>query len=148
MLVANYSSGSVASLPVKADGSLGEHVSFFKHSGSSVNPQGQKEPHAHCIVVSPDNKYAFAADLGTDQILCYRLDPAAAKLTPNKPPFARSPAGDGTGHKEACRGRPIDRLGLEQVAGQLQSHDAFHRCQHQGRRTGANGRRGKGKICQ
>ena len=98
VLVANYSSGSVASLPVKADGSLGEPASFFQHKGSSVNPQRQKEPHAHCIVVSPDNKYAFAADLGTDQILCYKLDPATAKLTPNKPPFARSPAGAGPRH--------------------------------------------------
>ena len=36
VLVANYSSGSVASLPVKADGSLGEKASFFKHEGSSL----------------------------------------------------------------------------------------------------------------
>ena len=98
VLVANYSSGSVAALPVKPDGSLGEPASFFQHTGSSVNPQRQKEPHAHCIVVSPDNKYAFAADLGTDQILCYKLDPATAKLTPNKPPFARAPAGAGPRH--------------------------------------------------
>lgn len=98
LLVANYTSGSVASLPVKADGSLGERVSFFQHAGSSVNPQRQKEPHAHCIVVSPDNKYAFAADLGTDQILCYKLDPAAAKLMPNDPHFAKSPAGAGPRH--------------------------------------------------
>src|SRR5207237_964540 len=98
VLVANYSSGSVAALPIKADGSLGEPASFIRHQGSSVNPARQKEPHAHCIVVSPDNKYAFAADLGTDQILCYKLDPTAAKLTPNKPPFARSPAGAGPRH--------------------------------------------------
>ncbi len=98
VLVANYSSGSVASLPVKADGSLGERASFFPHKGSSVDPKRQKEPHAHCVVVSPDNKYAFAADLGTDQILCYNLDPATAKLTPNKTPFATSPAGAGPRH--------------------------------------------------
>lgn len=98
VLVANYSSGSVASLPVKADGSLGEHASFFQHKGSSVNKERQKEPHAHCIVVSPDNKYAFAADLGTDQVLCYKLDPATAKLTPNKTPVAKSPAGAGPRH--------------------------------------------------
>ncbi len=98
VLVANYSSGSVASLPVNADGSLGEPASFFQHKGSSANRERQKEPHAHCIVVSPDNKYAYAADLGTDQILCYKLDPAAAKLTPNDPPFARSPAGAGPRH--------------------------------------------------
>src|SRR5262249_36163042 len=67
VFVANYSSGSVASLPVKADGSLGEPVSFFKHMGSSVDPSRQKESHAHCVVVSPDNRYVFAADLGLDQ---------------------------------------------------------------------------------
>jgi 6-phosphogluconolactonase len=98
VLVANYSSGSVASLPIQADGSLGAPASFFKHAGTSVNPQRQKEPHAHCIVVSPDNKYAFAADLGLDQVLCYKLDPATAKLTPNKPPFAKAPAGAGPRH--------------------------------------------------
>ena len=98
LLVANYSSGSVASLPVRADGSLGEPASFFRHTGSSVNPQRQKEPHAHCIVISPDNKYAFAADLGTDRILCYKFDPNTAKLTPNKTPFAKSPAGAGPRH--------------------------------------------------
>src|SRR5262249_12160923 len=42
VLVANYSSGSVASLPIKSDGSLGEPASFFQHKGSSVNPQRQK----------------------------------------------------------------------------------------------------------
>lgn len=62
VLVSNYTSGSVASLPVKADGSLGEPASFFQHKGSSANSQRQKEPHAHCIVVSPDNKYAYAAE--------------------------------------------------------------------------------------
>lgn len=98
LLVANYSSGSVASLPIKADGSLGEKASFFQHTGSSVNPRRQKEPHAHCIVVSPDNKYAFAADLGTDQILCYKIDPATAKLTANDPPFTKAPAGAGPRH--------------------------------------------------
>ena len=98
VLVANYTSGSVAALPVRADGSLGEAASFFQHKGSSVNPQRQKEPHAHCIVVSPENKYAYAADLGTDQILCYKLDPAAAKLTPNDPSFAKAPAGAGPRH--------------------------------------------------
>jgi 6-phosphogluconolactonase len=98
LLVGNYSSGSVAALPIKADGSLGEPASVIRHKGASVDPRRQKEPHAHCIVVSPDNRYAFAADLGTDQVLCYKLDPAAAKLTPNQPPFARSPAGAGPRH--------------------------------------------------
>jgi 6-phosphogluconolactonase len=98
VLAANYASGSVAALPIRADGSLGERTALIQHTGSSVNPQRQKEAHAHSIVVSPDNRYAFAADLGSDQILGYQFDPAAAKLTPNKPPFTRSTAGAGPRH--------------------------------------------------
>jgi 6-phosphogluconolactonase len=98
VLAANYASGSVAALPIRTDGSLGEKAALIRHTGSSVNPQRQKEAHAHSIVVSPDNRYAFAADLGSDQILGYRLDPAAAKLTPNTPPFTRSTAGAGPRH--------------------------------------------------
>ena len=98
VFVANYSSGSIASLPVKADGSLGEAASFVQHTGSSVIADRQKEPHAHCIVASPDNRFVFAADLGLDQVLSYRLDAKTSKLTPNDPPFAKSPAGAGPRH--------------------------------------------------
>ena len=98
VLVANYSSGSVASLPVRADGSLGESASFIQHVGASVDPARQKEPHAHCIVVSPDNRFVYAADLGLDQVLSYRLDAATSKLTPNQPPFAKAPPGAGPRH--------------------------------------------------
>ena len=64
--VANYSTGSVASLPVRNDGSLGEATSFIQHKGSSVDSSRQEGPHAHCIVVSPDNRFVYAADLGLD----------------------------------------------------------------------------------
>ncbi|MFZ9825345.1 MAG: lactonase family protein [Gemmataceae bacterium] len=97
VVVANYSSGSVASLPVK-EGILEKPVSFHQHKGSSVNPARQKEAHAHSIVVSPDNKFAFAADLGLDQVLCYKVSPDEGKITPNDPPFANTPAGAGPRH--------------------------------------------------
>ncbi|MBI3865792.1 MAG: lactonase family protein [Planctomycetia bacterium] len=98
VLVANYSSGNIAALPVKADGSLGEAATFIQHTGSSVNPARQKEPHAHCIVVSPDGRFAYVADLGLDQVLSYRLDAPSAKLTPNRQPYARTPPGAGPRH--------------------------------------------------
>jgi 6-phosphogluconolactonase len=98
VLVANYSTGSVAALPVRKDGSLGKAASFIRHAGSSVDPARQKGPHAHCIAVSPNNKFAYAADLGLDQVRCYRLDAAKAKLTPARPPFARTPRGAGPRH--------------------------------------------------
>jgi 6-phosphogluconolactonase len=85
VVLANYSTGSVAALPVQADGSLGEATSFVQHKGSSVDPKRQKAPYAHSIVISPDNRFALAADLGIDKVLIYRLDAAASKLSVNEP---------------------------------------------------------------
>ena len=98
VLMANYMTGSVASYAIQADGSLSEPVSFVQHAGSSVNEARQKGPHAHCFVISPNNKFAYAADLGLDQVLCYRIDPATAKLTPNQQAFVRTPPGGGPRH--------------------------------------------------
>jgi 6-phosphogluconolactonase len=98
VMVANYGGGSVESLPVKEDGSLGEPASFFQHEGSSADPARQKEPHAHSIYATPDNKYAVSADLGLDKLMIYRLDAASGKMTANDPPFAKTPAGGGPRH--------------------------------------------------
>ena len=99
VLVANYSSGNVASLPVKSDGSLGEAASFFQHSGSSINPERQSGPNAHCFVVSPDGKHALAADLGIDKVMIYAFNAATAKLAPNTAqPFAKLTPGSGPRH--------------------------------------------------
>ncbi|MDG2130637.1 MAG: lactonase family protein [Fuerstiella sp.] len=99
VVVANYSTGNIASLPVHKDGSLGPAVSFIQHSGSSVDPKRQTGPYAHSIVVSPDNRFVLAADLGIDRILVYRLNPATAELTPNDvQSFATLSPGSGPRH--------------------------------------------------
>lgn len=99
VLVANYSSGNVSSFPVKGDGSLGEAVSFFQHSGSSADPERQKGPNAHCFVVSPDGRHALACDLGIDKVMIYTLDAASAKLAPNAAqPFVKLAPGSGPRH--------------------------------------------------
>jgi len=98
VVVANYTTGSVASLPVAEDGSLGEVTSFFQHEGSSVDESRQKGPHAHAFVISPDNRFAFAPDLGLDRVMAYRLDPTTATLSPNRQPFARTTPGAGPRH--------------------------------------------------
>lgn len=98
VLVANYGGGSVACLPIGADGHLGEATGFHQHVGTSVNPERQEGPHAHSINVDKANKYVFAADLGLDQVLIYRLDAEKGTLTPNDPPFAETPKGAGPRH--------------------------------------------------
>ena len=98
VLAANYNSGSVAVLPIEADGSLGVATGFAQRHGSSVNKVRQAGPHAHCVALAPDNRFAFVADLGLDQVLIYQFDAAAGTLTPNAPPFAAVSPGSGARH--------------------------------------------------
>jgi 6-phosphogluconolactonase len=103
VLAANYGGGSVVSLPIDKDGKLGSAADFVQHSGSSINQQRQKEPHAHSINLAPDNRFALAADLGLDKILVYRFNPQNGSLKPNQPPFAATPAGGGPRHLAFAR---------------------------------------------
>jgi 6-phosphogluconolactonase len=97
LFAANYNNGSVASFPVKADGSLGESVSAIQHQGSSVNRSRQTGPHAHEAVVSPDNKLLFVPDLGMDKLMEYQIG-ADGSLTPNTPPSVSIAPGSGPRH--------------------------------------------------
>ncbi|ANI84790.1 lactonase family protein [Kosakonia oryzae] len=99
LLVANYVSGSIAVLPVKADGSLGEAVDSHQDQGEpgAAKPAAAVEgsfaisdhngPHAHMIAADPQGKFVFSTDLGLDRIYQYRLAAQSGKLTPNEPPF-------------------------------------------------------------
>jgi 6-phosphogluconolactonase len=98
VLVANYGSGDVAALPILGDGSLGPVTGYMKHAGSGPNEERQKEPHAHSFNVSPDNKYAYAADLGIDKILIYRLDTENSDIQPNPYQWAKVAPGAGPRH--------------------------------------------------
>lgn len=79
-LIANYTSGSIAMLPLQADGRLGPARQLIQHSGSSVHPERQTGPHAHCILPDPTNHFAIVADLGLDKVLIYRMDLQQGKL--------------------------------------------------------------------
>ena len=98
LLVANYGSGSIAALPIHADGSLGAATTTLQHSGSGANPQRQAGPHAHFSLPSPDNRFTLDCDLGLDKVFINHLDAPAARLTANDPPFARVAPGSGPRH--------------------------------------------------
>ena len=92
VMVANYSGGSVASFPVGDDGSLEPRASFHQHEGGSgVFRNRQNAPHAHCIVPSADNRFAFVCDLGLDAIKVYRLE--RSSLQPTDLDVQTSPGG-------------------------------------------------------
>ena len=98
VLVANYGSGSASVIPIRPDGSLGPPTGFVQHTGSGPNPGRQKGPHAHSVNVSPDDRFAFVADLGIDKIMIYKLDVDAGTIVANDPPFASLAPGAGPRH--------------------------------------------------
>ena len=85
LMVANYGNGAVSAFPIEADGKLGARSALMTATGSSVDPNRQKGPHAHEVVISPDNQYAYVPDLGLDQVRIYKLDPSKAALTEQTP---------------------------------------------------------------
>jgi 6-phosphogluconolactonase len=97
LFVANYGSGNVASFAIQPDGSIGARTGFDQHAGSSIDPR-QRGPHAHAVVLSPDNRFLFVPDLGTDQIKIYRVDAAKGTFTPNNPAFVSVKPGLGPRH--------------------------------------------------
>ena len=98
LVTANYTSGTVASYQVGADGKIGSMVSLMTAEGSGPNKDRQAGPHAHETVFSANNKFLYVPDLGLDHIRIYKFDPATAKLTPNDPPFVQVDAGIGPRH--------------------------------------------------
>ena len=98
VLVANYGGGSVASLPITADGSLEPATGFVQHTGMGADPKRQKGPHAHMIEPDPDGRLVLAADLGLDKVLLYRLDAKTGALAPADPPHVSTAPGAGPRH--------------------------------------------------
>jgi 6-phosphogluconolactonase len=98
LLVANYSGGSVAVLPLDTDGRLRPATAVHRHAGSGPNRARQEQAHAHSIVLDPAERFALAADLGADRIFVYRFDAAAGSLEPNDPEAAALEPGSGPRH--------------------------------------------------
>lgn len=98
IFIANYSSGNIAMYPIQEEGKIGPSTSVIQHTGSSVVSTRQQEPHAHCILPDPTNRYVYACDLGIDKIMIYQLDSGNGILTANTPPSVSAQPGAGPRH--------------------------------------------------
>ena len=98
LLVANYTSGTVAVFPVMEDGRLGEASAVVQHVGKGPNAERQEGPHAHSINISPDNRFAVAADLGLDELISYRFDAAKGLIAAADSHFVKVTPGTGPRH--------------------------------------------------
>lgn len=97
-LVANYGGGSVSLLPIAADGTLQPAAATAQHRGAGPVKNRQGEAHAHCILPDPANRFAFAVDLGTDQVLGYQLAANSGQWTPLPAPAFTTQPGAGPRH--------------------------------------------------
>jgi 6-phosphogluconolactonase len=86
LLIANYTGGTVAVIPVSADGHLSEASSVLKDEGSLGPVKDRQEgPHAHFIEASARNRFAYLADLGLDRVLIYKFDGEKGILSRGQP---------------------------------------------------------------
>jgi len=93
---ANYGGGSVALFPLGSE-DIQPASGFVQHTGSSVNSNRQKEPHAHSIRFDPGGGKVVAADLGTDKVYVYDIT-ADGSLSPSTPAAIDIPPGSGPRH--------------------------------------------------
>lgn len=73
LLTANYE-GSISVIALEDDGSLGGRTDLVEHEGSSTHER-QEGPHPHSVNTFSDGEdsYVYVPDLGTDEIMAYRL---------------------------------------------------------------------------
>jgi 6-phosphogluconolactonase len=98
LFVANYVSGSVASISLNIDGTLGEVVSIIQHSGCGPVEERQEGPHVHSVNLSPDNRFAYVADLGIDKVMIYSLNQATGGILKNGGLCYKGKPGSGPRH--------------------------------------------------
>lgn len=109
VFAANYGSGQVGVLSIKADGSLGAVVDTKQIAGPlGRNPavdappgsfaiSGHDAPHAHMAQMDPSGRYLLVTDLGTDRTYIYTMAPSGV-LTPHEPAFVQATNGAGPRH--------------------------------------------------
>ena len=73
LVVSNCADGSVAVLPVAADGRLGAATDVVK---------GVK---AACVTTDPATRFVFVCEPSADRVLAYQIDAASGKLQPRNP---------------------------------------------------------------
>jgi 6-phosphogluconolactonase len=84
---ASYGGNKVAVNPVGADGIVA--------AASQVIPTGLN---AHAFLPSPDNRFVFATNLGSDQVLAFKFDSGTGTLSPNEAATVKTPEKSGPRH--------------------------------------------------
>lgn len=100
VITANYLGGNITVFDVGQNGMLNPASQVINFSGKGTDHERQEKPHLHYVNFSPDGKYLFANDLGTDKI--YKFDvnekDTGNFLTIGTPPSFKVKDGSGPRH--------------------------------------------------
>lgn len=88
LFTSSYGGDKIAVSPIDATG-------LVEAEALQVIPTGRK---AHCIRPDSSNRFVYATNLGSDQILQFRFNAKTGKLIPNDPPLVKSPPENGPRH--------------------------------------------------
>jgi 6-phosphogluconolactonase len=76
-VISNYTSGSLAVMPIGPGGALEKAVQVITFTGTGPNAARQEGPHVHSFLFARNFARGFALDLGTDRLTAYSFDPRA-----------------------------------------------------------------------
>ncbi len=88
LFTASYDEGKIAVSPIEPDARV-------RKDAIQVVPIGKN---AHAIRADASNRFVYATDLGSNQILQFRFDAATGKLTANEPALVKAPPDNGPRH--------------------------------------------------
>jgi 6-phosphogluconolactonase len=99
IVTANYGAGTVTSLPLQGDGSLGPLADTLKLPGEpGPHRAEQASSHPHHSPFDPSGKFLLVPDKGLDRVFVLRVDAATGKLSANEPGEVKSRSGAGPRH--------------------------------------------------
>lgn len=108
LVVANYIGGSVAVLPIRADGSLGPRAELVAMEGKpGPHRTEQATAHPHQCAFDRSGRFVVVPDKGFDRVNVFRFDATTGKMTPATPGFVSSRAGAGPRHVDFHPTRPF-----------------------------------------
>jgi 6-phosphogluconolactonase len=99
LVTANYAAGTVTTVAIEPDGSLGALTDTLTLPGEpGPHRKEQTSSHPHHSPFDPSGRFVLVPDKGLDEVFVLRLDPATGKLALNDPPAVKSRSGAGPRH--------------------------------------------------
>jgi 6-phosphogluconolactonase (cycloisomerase 2 family) len=99
LVMANYGSGTVAVLPVRQDGALGDRVQLVALEGKpGPHRVEQAGSHPHHVVFDPSGRFVLVPDKGLDRVFVFRFDETSGQLRPTAQGSVAARAGAGPRH--------------------------------------------------